>query len=564
MRLATMKNNKIPGLRPLASMLLVAALAGCSQTVLKPSDTASTENFTPSDDGPNPFAGLSQTSPGVDVASVDDSATVALLCRPDSGKSLAPPDFDNVWDRIRYGFQLNLGRDNRRIRMEMAWFQRHQHYLDRVVQRSRPYIYYVAHQVASRHMPMELALLPVVESAYDPFAYSHGRASGMWQFIPGTGKLYGLKQNWWYDGRRDIRASTNAALDYLGELADHYDGDWLLALAAYNAGQGNVDRAVRHNARRGKPTDFWSLSLPQETRTYVPRLLAIAKLLAAPDRFNVSFAPVPNKPYFAAVDVGSQIDLAQAASLAGIKMKQLYELNPGFNRWATDPRGPHELLVPVDRADAFSQKLASLPKGSRLAWAHYKIRRGDTLSTIAKRFRTRVADIRRVNHIHGYVIRAGHQLIVPVASARPSHYALSAEQRIASIQGHSHGTPGSSEIRYRVQSGDSLWTISRRYHVTVGRLAKWNGMAPADTLKPGRTLTVWTKSAKVSNIASNLPAQTVRRVGYTVHHGDSLSLIASKFNLRIGDILKWNSIDRGDYLHPGQRLTLYIDVTNAF
>lgn len=491
-----------------------------------------------------------------------------FLCRySDEPLDVELPTVDalTLWQRVRAGYALDWRQEHPRIQSELEWYQRHPKYLLRVSERSQRYLYYVVDQLDQRGMPMELALLPVVESAYDPFAYSHGRAAGMWQFIPGTAEHFGLKRNWWYDGRRDVVASTNAALDYLQALQQTFDGDWLLALAAYNSGQGTVSRAIRRNQAKGKPTDFWSLDLPRETRAYVPKLLALAKLLRTPHRYSVRFHPVPNQPYFAQIDTLGQIDLARAASLAGIDIEELYRLNPGFNRWATDPDGPHMLLVPEANGETLREALAQLPPEQRLRWQRYRVKRGDSLISIARAHRTDVNLLQEANQLRGNIIRAGDTLMIPSASQSKDHYTLSAEQRLASTQNRQRGGQNSRQEHYVVRSGDSFWSISRRYKVSVRQLAKWNGMAPGDTLRPGQKLSVWTQTASTARDQAGPPKEAVvRRVAYTVRSGDSLARIASRFRVGIDDIVRWNTLNRSKYLQPGQHLTLYVNVTNAF
>ncbi|MEH6557001.1 MAG: LysM peptidoglycan-binding domain-containing protein [Oceanicoccus sp.] len=466
-----------------------------------------------------------------------------------------------VWQRLRLGFQMDWQIEQPRLDSEFNWYQRNPAYMARVSERSKRYIHYVTEKLEARGLPLELALLPIVESAYDPFAYSHGRASGMWQFIPSTGRMYKLNQDWWYDGRRDIVASTDAAIDYLETLANYYDGDWLLALAAYNSGQGNVNKAIRKNKKRGKDTDFWSLDLPKETRAYVPKLLALAKLVAYPRRFNIQLHTVPNTAYFAEVDTHSQIDLAQAATMAGISIDELYRLNPGFNRWATSPKGPHRLLVPVENEELFTRELAQLPPSQRMHWQRYTVKTGDSLLLLAKRFNTGADTIKQINNISGNMIRAGQALMIPMASENGQHYSLSADQRLQSIHKSRTGGSNSQQSFHQVKDGESLWTISRKYNVTVSKLAHWNGIAPKDTLQPGQKLSVWTKEPKTS-----FPGQrksVTKKIGYYVRTGDSLARIGDKFNVSIDDIVKWNRVNTAKYLQPGQKLTLYIDIMNA-
>ena len=481
--------------------------------------------------------------------------TAPILAEP---QPVAP---NIIWQRIRMGSQLDWDIDNQKIDAEFNWYQRHANYMARVSKRSARYIYYVTEQVEKRGLPTELALLPVVESAYDPFAYSHGRASGMWQFIPGTARVYKLEQNWWFDGRRDVIDSTDAALTYLEKLHSMFDGDWLLALAAYNSGEGTVGRAIKKNIKLGRPTDFWSLDLPRETRSYVPKLLSLAKLVNQPQEYGVELHPVPNAPYFAEVPTGSQIDLAEAAELADIEIEELYRLNPGLNRWATAPSGPHRLLVPIGKASAFEQKLGDLPPSARMNWQRYTVKPNDSIGLLAKRYNTDIATIRSANKLRSNMIKVGQSLVIPLAAQDSQHYALSAEQRLDTIQTKRKGASGSQQVFYTVKSGDNLWTIARRHGVTTSKLAHWNGMSPKDTLHLGQKLSVWTPQKVASTTPIAHRDTMTRKVGYKVRNGDSLARIASKFNVGIKDIVAWNSVNPSHYLQPGQKLTLYVDIT---
>lgn len=473
------------------------------------------------------------------------------------------PDFQNVWDRVRAGFVLQ-SIDHPRIVTHRDWYARNPTYMARVSERAERYLYAIVEKLEERGMPLELALLPIVESAFDPFAYSHGRASGMWQFIPSTGLHYGLKQNWWYDGRRDIEASTDAALDYLSTLHGYFDNDWLLALAAYNTGQGNLRRAIRRNQQAGKPTDFWSLDLPRETRAYVPQLLALSQLVAEPQKYKIALNPIPNRPYYDVVDIDSQIDLAKAAEMAEMDIEDLYLLNPAFNRWATDPSGPHRLLIPVEKTAIFVENLKEYPLEQRLAWQTYQVKRGDSLAVIARRFNTTVDSLRDINQIRGSLIRQGENLLIPTASTDADFYALSADNRLEKKQNRG-GSEGSQKISYTVKRGDSFWEISRRYKVSVNQLAKWNGMAPKDPLRVGQNLVIWSgQGPNTTSVADESRSdRLVRELAYRVRRGDSLARIADKFNLSVQDIAAWNSLEMQDYIHPGQQLKLIVDITNT-
>ena len=454
------------------------------------------------------------------------------------------------------------------VQKHADWYVRHLDYLERVFERASPYLPYIAAEVEARGLPGELAFLPVVESAFDPFAYSHGRAAGLWQIIPSTGKHFGLKQNWWYDGRRDVLASTEVALNYLEYLHQLFEGDWLLAVAAYNCGQGTVARAIRRNQSLGLETDFWSLKLPAETRVYVPRLLGLATVLAAPDEHGVTLPEISPQPVFAVVELDGQIDLAVAAELAGIELAALQKLNPGFNRWATDPDGPHRLLVPVAAAADFRAAVAALPASERMRWQRHAVRPGDTLGGIARRYDTTVEVLQSVNGLAGTQIRAGAHLMVPTSTRSVADYPLSADNRLADTQARQRA--GRVRSEYTVRQGDSLWSIARRHGVGYRELASWNGMAPGDTLSVGRTLVVWQAGAKAAATARGAAQPgagkpgadpMVRRINYTVRRGDSLYRIANNFRVSVADIRRWNNLDGKRYLQPGQRLVLHVDVT---
>ena len=470
---------------------------------------------------------------------------------------------ENVWDRIRTGFTLPY-QNHIRVERQLKWYASHPEYMNRVAERARPYMHYIIETLEANKIPSELALLPIVESAFKPFAYSHGRASGIWQFIPSTGKRFGLKQNWWYDGRRDVYAATQSAVKLLNNLSAQFKGDWMLALAAYNSGSGTVKKAIRRNKLRGKPTDFWSLDLPKETRAYVPKLLALKEIIMNPQQHGISLQAIPNEPYFDVVDVGSQIDLAMAAELAEIELEELYQLNPGYNRWATSPNGPHYLLLPVDKADTFNERLAEIPAAKRIKWIRHRIRDGETLSTIANRYHVSTSTIKRMNSIRGSFLKAGRSLTIPVASQSLRKYTLSANQRQNKLQ----NTPRKGvKVTHIVQAGDTFWDLARTHRVGVRQLARWNGMAPTDRLSQGQRLVIWSRTGKTIShndvMDIDIPARdaVTQRIGYRVRNGDSLARIADKFRVSISQLKRWNKkLSLEKYLQPGQHLTLFVDV----
>jgi len=467
--------------------------------------------------------------------------------------------YEIIWDRIRGGFVLPTS-EHRKVHSELRWFAKHKDYLKRVVNRAEPFLHFIMEEIEKRNLPAELALLPIVESAFQPFAYSHGQAAGIWQFIPSTGRLYGLKQNWWYDGRRDIHASTLAALDYLQWLAKAFNGNWMHALAAYNSGIGTVKRAIRKNKRKNKPTDFWNLKLPRETQGYVPKLIALAKLVGTPEKHDIDLKCIKNEAYFEAIDTGGQIDLAVAADIAGIDIEELYRYNPGFNRWATDPKGPHKLLIPVENADQFKQGLLELPAENRITWKRYKVKPNQTLSHIALKHRVTVKQLKQINKIRNNNIRVGKHLLIPVASKGASHYSLSKLQREKQRRSIKRKGKG-KKVVHTVKSGDSLWDISRLYKVGTQQIARWNGMSPKDILRAGQRLVIWTKKHITPQINTSMVGDFIRSVRYRVRNGDSLYRIAKRFNVSIRDLHRWNPI-KGKYLQPGQTIKVYVDITN--
>ncbi len=379
---------------------------------------------------------------------------------------------------MRAGFKLD-DIDSPRIDQQLAFYANNPQYLERVFGRAGLYLHHIVQEIEARGMPLELALLPVVESAFEPYARSWARANGLWQFMPGTGERFGLKQDWWYDGRRDVIASTHAALDYLQYLHDEFFDDWLLAIAAYNCGEFRVQREVNANRAAGKPVDFFSLKLPAETRAYVPKLMAMRRLVANPEDYGIAFSPIPNEPYFARVETGGQLDLSLAAELAGITIDEMYELNPGFHRWATDPTGPHFLLLPRDTADAFSRNLELLSPDERVRVSLHTVKKGESVATIAQKYKTQAIVIRDMNNLGNEPLVMGAELRVPTAVVNLPSKVMQAAARVDGRGSRSGRRPAVHVVR----SGDSLWRIAKRHRMDVATLARLNGMAPGDTLR---------------------------------------------------------------------------------
>lgn len=398
--------------------------------------------------------------------------------QPPRQKAETLPPAEDVWERIRRQLEFHT-LHNAQIGAAREHYLRQPRFLQVIGPRAQRYLYHLVTAVEERGMPADLALLPLVESAMNPFAYSSQRAAGLWQIMPGTADDLNMRRDWWYDARLDVRDSTASALDYLDALNKDFDGDWLLTLAAYNAGKGRVRRAMRRNRDAGLPTDYWSLKLPRETRHYVPRLIAMSTLVAFDRALGLELPPVPNRPAFAPIATGGQIEMLRAAELAGMELLDLRRYNPGQLRWATAPHGSGELLVPADRAQALAEAFAALPDDERVTWEHYRIRRGDSLIRIAQRFDTRVALLREVNNIRGNMIRAGDTLMIPSSEAWRESLAMARKGRTGVRRG------------YTVRSGDSLYVIARRFGVTIDDIISWNDLDPDRYLQPGQPLTLF-------------------------------------------------------------------------
>ncbi len=480
-------------------------------------------------ESPHPGAPVTQSSMQKTPASTESIPSISVKPAPDSTPAGAGDGLPaDLWERIRRGFRLS-DVDNPRIRHQVEWLEAHPKHLLWTSERALPYLYYIVEQTEQRGLPTELALLPVIESGFRPQIRSRYQAAGLWQFIPSTAEAFGLKQTWWYDGRCDVEESTQAAFDYMQHLADQFEGDWLLTLAAYNAGPSLVRRAIVRNRKEGLSTDYWSLDLPRETQKYLPRLLAVAKVVRQPAAHGIELTPIPDKAQFSPVELQQQIDLRLAADMADMGEDELKQLNPGLLRWATDPEGPHRLLLPRHKAGTFADKLAALPPQQWTTLKRYQIRPGDTLGGIAQRHGVKVTDLQRANKLSSSNIRAGTHLLIPMNGPEADTNAELATK--------------TEQQKHVVKRGDTLWDIARSYQLNHQHLARWNGLATDDTLWPGQIL----------KLKANAQRQAI---SYRVRSGDTLYVIARRHGVSVADLKRWNKLS-GTHLRPGQILTLY-------
>ena len=443
----------------------------------------------------------------------------------------------DIWERIRLELSITIPGDQ--IAATSLYRERlysNQTAVNRISKSGQRYLFHTLTRAQELGLPVELALLPFVESEFDPYAKSVDGATGIWQFMPATGKEWGLKSNWWYDGKKDVLASTEAALQFLTYLNEKFDGDWLLAMAAYNTGPTRVNRAIRKNKREDKPLRFWDLNLPKETTAYVPKLLVLCELIKDPKAFDVNLPSIANRPYFERVKIPGQLDLMQAADLAGLKPETIYELNPGFNQWATDPSGPHYLLLPIGVSDRFITQLESLDQNDLVRWDRYKIRRGDNLYKIASRYKIEVAVLMEINGLASDLIIAGKEIMVPRGSAWA-------------------GKQNPREQVYIVIGGDSLWNISKKFKVSIEDVVLWNDLDIEVPLQINQEIKIF---SRYERIRQELPSRDLRTMLYPVKSGDTISRIASKFEISSKDIQEWNEIEDVSKIFPGQVLKLLL------
>ncbi len=412
----------------------------------------------------------------------------------------------DVWERMRQGFQLqdNLG-VNPRIEQQRLWFASNPSFLENAGERGSLYIHYIVERLEERNMPLELALLPVIESAYNPMAYSRANAVGLWQFIPSTGRYFNLRQTRFYDGRRDITASTTAAMDYLTRLHDMFNGDWLLALAAYNAGEGTVSRAIERNEKLGLPTDYWNLPLPAETQAYVPKLLALSQVVLAPEAYGVNLNPIANEPYFQVVEINQRMDLSKVAAVANIDEDELFQLNPAFKQRTTID-GPQHLLVPTSKAQLLTASLSTMRPEELISKKSlkpvfegadesevaslkraYRVKRGDNLAAIAKANKVAVKDLQRWNKMTGKNLKVGQTLVMQDTAKRSGGRVNTVVA--ANSKTTSKADKQKPQTQYKVKQGDSLYMVAKRFNVEMQHLKRWNPRV-GQALKPGQMLTV--------------------------------------------------------------------------
>ncbi|WMY09240.1 transglycosylase SLT domain-containing protein [Paraburkholderia phenoliruptrix] len=491
-------------MRFIFSALLVLTLAACASQ------------------GPTTVSPTTATNPASqqDVAdALRKTATAKQTINVDQGSvtQLTSADAD-LWGRIRRGFQMpDLQTDL--VDMQVNWYAQRPDYVQRMTERSQKYLYHIVEELEARHMPTELALLPFIESAYSPQALSVAKAAGMWQFMPGTGRTYNLKQNMWQDERRDVLASTSAALDYLSRLHDMF-GDWQLALAAYNWGEGNVQRAIARNEAAGLPTDYLSLRMPNETRNYVPKLQAVKNIVMNPQMYGLTLPSIPNHPYFVTVTTSHDIDVDMAAKLANMSLDEFRSLNPSFRKpvilGATQP----QILLPFDNASAFERNLKTY-SGSLSSWTTYTVTERSAPAAIAQKIGVDADTLMEVNKIPvGMRLKPGSTIVVPRGSDDDED--ISADVAESAVLAMEPDVPDTRKMLIRVRRNQSMAAIALRYGVSVGQLKAWN-RTHRDSVSRGQVVVLHVPVGKAvpsepgpERIATDVEGGGVQKIGTRV------------------------------------------------
>ena len=420
---------------------------------------------------------------------------------------------NDLWERIRNGFAMP-DLDSPKVLDRQLWYASNPDYIKRIVERSRLYLYYIVEEVEKRGMPTEIALLPMVESAFNPMAYSRSHASGLWQFIPSTGKNYKLQQNWWSDSRRDILASTTAALDYLQYIYEMH-GDWQLALASYNMGEHGIARAIERNKAKHLPTDFRSLSLPAETRQYVPKLQALKDIIMNPAAFGIELDPIPNLPYFVTLPKTPDIDIRLAAQFAEMPMEELVALNPAYNRPVITGPQMRTLVLPADRAEIFQTNLENHDE-PLVSWQTYSFKPGDKLERLAAAHGITLASLKLVNGITSRTrIGPGTKLVIPIKGTSAGADPLPTLFRQPPMP-----EARIRKVAYVVKKGDTLYGIAQRYRVRIDDLRRWNSIGG---LNQGEKLVIHVRAAA--------PTRKIRKPATKKNGGVVASVASTKRNV---------------------------------
>lgn len=480
--------------------------------------------------------------------------TLAILLNGCSNQSPDPQTIDNlskkwplwvnekqnekhtIWPIIRRNFHLNHNvTNNLAVKHEIKRFSHDPILLRKFLMNGEFFLGYVLQETQKRHFPAEVALLPYIESQYNPFAISHAGANGLWQMMPGTASGHGITIDWWYDGRRNVEESTQAALDYLEFLQQSFNQTWPLALAAYDSGQGRIKKAIKYNSKKHLSTEYWSLHLPRETKDYLPRLFALAAIINDPAKYGVTLPPIPAQPYFSSIPITYSVDIATLAKVAKIDEAELRQLNAGHRRFATNPRDNHHLHVPANLTNTYRTILSKHKRELQAKFQNTTVKKNDNLSSIAERYATTADKIIDINGLKNSRIHPGQKLLIPITNTPHQKPILSM------IAGDSQ--PGPKLTEHIVKAHESIGTVAKQHGVKNSAIIYWNQLGPKQKLKIGQKIVIWKNNGRWS------PHK------YKVKYGDTLSEIALRFHSKVNTITKTNHM-KSTMIHPGQILYL--------
>ena len=454
---------------------------------------------------------------------------------------LANKNYSQVWDKMVSGFCLDTIY-SQRVDREIEWFINNKAFLYRSITRAKPFLYHILKELERNNLPFELALLPIVESGYQPYAYSPSKAAGIWQFIPPTAKEYGLSRNWWYDGRRDIMQSTKAAAHFLRDMHRHFDKDWLLAIASYNTGAGKVGRSIKKlKVLNGKPS-FWDLDLPRETEVYVPKLLALRDIISNPSSYGIKLPNIKNKPYVNLVSIEYPIDFYTFSIISNVSEKELYALNPGFNTWYFLPSFQDRVFLPSSKIKEFKKRYKEVTKFIFSKKTHLIVK-GDSLSRISKKYNVSIKAIKKVNNLKSNVIILGKKLKLPKNTALSDVDSIKIDGKKYII------SQKSFKYHHIVKRYDNWYKIARMYNVSLSKLLKWNKATKKTSLKVSNKVLIMMKTPILS-LTNEV------KLRYVVNSGDTTAMVSTGFGIPKKKLMKANQIKNSKYLTAGKNLKI--------
>ena len=434
----------------------------------------------------------------------------------------------NIWDRLRDDFKIPDETSlNKITKSYIKWYENHPEHLDKVFENAKPYLEYIISQVEEKELPGELALLPFIESNFDPFAFSHAGATGLWQMMPGTASGYGIRINWWYDGRRDILESTDKALNYITYLGKFFDNNWLLAIAAYDSGEGNVLKAVKKQ-RKLQEFNFWQLDLPKETKSYIPKLLAIKEIISNPEEHNIELPNISNTAQFVIFDVKHQVDLNELAKVTGVSIKDIRKYNPGFRRNVTHPELENRILIPITSKNIASSHLSNAQTNTKKPqWIRYKVKSGDSLSKLATEYGSNTKAIKVANKLKNDTLKIGSYVMIPTSGLDQDLIKKTKQPNTTITQDM---LPGPRLTVHNVKTGETILSIAKKYKVSIGEIEFWNKINARHKLNINQEIVIWKKQPYI------------RPHKYIVKNGDSLGMIAQKNNTTIAELKIINNL----------------------